>query len=384
MTRSWLMRGSLAVLATLPWAAACASTQDTRIRAAAEAVIQQQDIPGLAIGLTVDGKQHFYSFGVADSRSLRPVTPDTLFELGSVSKTFTATLASWAQARGKLDLQAPTARYLPALDGSAFGGVSLLNLATHSAGGFPLQVPEAIGNETQLLDWLKAWQPQCTPGTCRTYANPSIGMLGVITAKALAVPFGEAMQQQLFPSLGLKDTYIQVPVQALPRYAWGHDKAGAHVRVNPGLLADEAYGVKSSARDLLHYVQVNLGHPLADKALQAAVQATRTGYYRRGEFTQDLIWEQYAYPPALQTLLDGNDNRMLQTFPVTALQPPLAPQAGAWVNKTGSTNGFGAYVAFIPQQRVGVVILANRNYPNSERVKLARTIIDAARSHRVQ
>jgi len=92
--------------------------------------------------------------------------------------------------------------------------------------------------------------------------------------------------------------------------------------------------------------------------------------------TQALVWEQYAYPVALQDLLTGNASAMvLESQPTAPISPPLPPQDDVWVNKTGSTNGFGAYLAFIPAKRLGIVILANRYYPNEARVKLAYRIL---------
>ncbi|MDD0977140.1 class C beta-lactamase [Pseudomonas fontis] len=358
---------------------ATAADLDSVVNAAARKLMAEQHIPGLAVGVIVDGQQHLYTFGHADQASGQAVTADTLFEIGSISKTFTATLAAYAQANGKLDLQAPVARYLPELQGRPFGDVRLLNLATHTSGGFPLQVPDAVQNHAQLMDYLKAWKPTYPTGTYRTYANPSIGMLAVIAAKALDTPFQLLMEQQVFPRLGLNNTFIRVPADKQASYAWGYDKAGAAVRVSPGVLADEAYGVKTSVRDLLHFVEVNLGAPLADKALASAVNTTHTGYFNTGAMVQDLVWEQYSYPVALQTLIDGNGNSWaLQSHPVTALTPPMAPRQDVWINKTGATNGFGAYVAFVPAKRMGVVLLANSNYPNEQRVRLAHEILSAA------
>lgn len=345
---------------------------DDQVRLAAQQVMRDNAIPGLAIAITDQGKQYFYEFGVADKATGQAVSRDTLFELGSISKTFTATLAARAQIDGKLSLSAKTGDYLPELAGTPFGELGLVNLATHNNGGMPLQVPDGIANQAQLFDWLRQWQPQHRPDTWRAYANPSIGMLGVITARQLGTPFVTAMQDQLLPALGLTHSFIRVPAGQQALYAWGYDRNDAAVRVNPGVLADEAYGMKSSSRDLLRYVEAHLGRVPLAAPLQQALEQTRQGYYRRGAMTQDLVWEQYDYPLALQTLLDGNDNGYaLAGSEVSALRPPLAPRSQVWVNKTGATNGFGAYVAFVPAQQRGVVLLANRNYPNGERVKLA-------------
>lgn len=346
-----------------------------KIDAAAQALMREYAVPGLAIAITRDGRHEFHTYGVASRHTQAPVSADTLFEVGSISKTYTATLATYAQALGKLSLTDSPARFLPALQGSEFAKLNLIHLGTHTGGGFPLQVPDAVRNDAQLMDYLKAWTPQYAAGTVRTYANPSIGMLGVVAAKSLDQPFTAAMEKTLFPKLGLSHTYINVPAARMGDYAQGYNKQDAPVRVNPGVLAAEAYGVKTSARDLIRFVDVNMGKT-DDATLRRAVAQTHVGYYRVGEMTQDLAWEQLAYPATLDALLAANAGTLnSQSHPAVALTPPQAPRDDVWINKTGSTNGFGGYVAFVPQRKLGVVILANKNYPNEARVRLAYLIL---------
>lgn len=92
--------------------------------------------------------------------------------------------------------------------------------------------------------------------------------------------------------------------------------------------------------------------------------------------TQGLGWESYAYPVALDSLLEGNSLEVvLEANPASPLSPPLPPRQEALYNKTGATNGFGAYVAFVPSQQLGIVLLANRNYPNQARIQAAHHIL---------
>lgn len=366
------------VLTGMTQAAEAEPVSTFNVQAVASQVMQQYNIPGMAIAITANGEQHFYNYGIASKDTRQPVSSDTLFELGSISKTFTATLASYAQATGKLSLQDHPGQYLPRLKGSAFDKVTLMHLATHTAGGFPLQVPNEVQSNDQLMAYLQAWQPQYPAGSKRTYANPSIGMLGMITASALGMPFEQAMQQQLFPKLGLSNSYLTVPAETMKRYAQGYNKQDAPVRLQGGVLGNEAYGMKSSSQDLLRFVEANLKPDKVESALAQAIADTHVGYFKVGAMTQDLVWEQYPYPTTLETLQEGNSNRMAyETQPASPISPPLKAQQDVWINKTGSTNGFGGYMAFIPQKRLGIVILANKNYPNEARVKLAYEILRA-------
>jgi beta-lactamase class C len=342
------------------------------------AMMRHDQIPGVAVGVIVDGKPMVFNYGLASLETRRPVTGATLFELGSVSKTFTATLTAWAQVNHQLSLTDHVDQHLPALRGSPFGRVSLLNLGTHTPGGLPLQVPDEIHNDQQLIAYFKAWQPTYVPGTQRTYTNPGIGTLGLITAQSMGQDFTALVEQRLFPALGLKNSFIDVPPGRAGDYAQGYTKDGKPIRMAGGELAPEAYGVKATAADMLRFVEANMKQLDLDAPLQRAIVATHTGYFKAGPMTQDLIWEQYPYPVTLSALRVGNGPAMgRDATPVTAFDPPLAPMDNAWINKTGSTNGFGSYVAFVPAKRIGIVILANRNFPIADRVVAAYRILNA-------
>ncbi len=360
------------------------AADDARLKAITDAaikpVMEKNGIPGLAVGISVDGENHVFTYGVMSKTTGQPVTPQTLFELGSISKTFTVTLSTYAETQGKLSLSGKVEDYLPSMKGKPFGDVTLMHLGTHTAGGFPLQVPDNVKTEPQLLAYLKAWKPAYKAGTHRTYANPSIGMLGYVTAKAMGQSYDSAMQDVLFPALGLKSTFTVVPKAKMADYAQGYKRTGEPARMTPAILSSEAYGVRSTATDMIRFVNANMGLEKLDGKLQQAITNTHTGYFSVGAMTQDMIWEQYAYPAALKTLIETNSGALLKTVPVSEISPPMKPRRDVFINKTGSTNGFGAYVAFIPEQKLGIVILANKNYPNEDRVAVAYEILNGLKS----
>lgn len=373
---------ALCVCASLPIRVAADATDSHVESAVAQTIgplMKRYAIPGMAVGIIVAGHPYVFNYGVASNATGAAIGNDTLFEIGSVTKTFTATLASYARVKGKLSLTDSVSTYLPSLRGSAFGRVTLLELGTHTPGGLPLQVPLDVTGEAQLLRYLQNWKPPYSPGTQRVYSNVGIGLLGVITAKSMNEPFKELMEGTLFPALGMTHSFLDVPPAQMANYARGYTDEGKPIRMQPGVLGEQAYGIRTTAGDLVRYLEANM-HMLdvSDDVSRAIVQ-THTGYFHAGPLTQDLIWEQYAYPAALDTLLAGNAATMLfDAHAASPIEPPLPPRDDVVLNKTGSTNGFSAYVAFVPGKKLGIVLLANKSYPIAARVRAANAIMAEA------
>lgn len=362
-------------------AASWAADDSVRISAAVDAAIRplmaQHDIPGVAVAVTVDGQPMFFNYGVASREENTPVSEGTLFELGSISKVFTATMATYAQALGKLSLDDHPGKYMPLLKGSAIDKASVLHLGTYTAGGLPQQVPDEVKTDEQMPGYFRQWKADAAPGKQRRYSNPSLGLFGHLTALALKEDFADVMEGRIFPQLGLKHSYVRVPQSAMADYAWGYDKVNKPRRVKPDVFAAQSYGVKSSAADMIRFVQANIDPSRLAGNMRRAVEATQVGYFAVGQMVQGLGWEQYPYPVKLDRLLAGNSTTMaLEPNAAIQLTPPQAPSGPTLFNKTGSTGGFSNYAAFVPEKKIGIVLLANKSVPVSDRIKAAHAILE--------
>ena len=341
-------------------------------------LMNAQAIPGMAVAVIYQGQPHYFTFGKADVAANKPVTPQTLFELGSISKTFTGVLGGDAIARGEIALGDPVAKYWPELTGKQWQSIRMLDLATYTAGGLPLQVPDEVTDTASLLRFYQNWQPQWKPGTTRLYANASIGLFGALAVKPSGMSYEQAMTTRVFKPLKLDHTWINVPKAEEAHYAWGY-REGKAVHVSPGMLDAEAYGVKTNVKDTASWVIANMKpDSLQAPSLKQGIALAQSRYWRVGAMYQGLGWEMLNWPVDAKTVVGGSDNKVaLAPLPVAEVNPPAPPVKASWVHKTGSTGGFGSYVAFIPEKQLGIVMLANKSYPNPARVEAAYRILDA-------
>ena len=344
-------------------------------------LMDEYGVAGMAVGVIYNGKNYENYYGVRSKDTNGSVNSQTIFELGSLSKTFTAISGTYAKNQGKISFDDQPGKYVPALKNSEINKVNLLELLTFTSGNLPLQFPDNIKTDKQILEYFKKWKVKNPPGTYREYSNPSIGLFGYLTAKSMDVPFSSLLEEIIFPQLNLKHTYVNVPEAQKTNYAFGYDENNKPVRVNPGPLSDEAYGVKSKLPDMLKFVNSNLNIDKNSPAMKKSILDTHKGYFKVADsgMTQALGWEMFSYPTTSEILQASNSKQILMgSNPVVKV---LSQPKSKVFHKTGSTNGFGAYVLFIPEEGFGLVMLMNKKIPNVDRIKAAYNVFETLKNN---
>ncbi|MER7764277.1 serine hydrolase domain-containing protein [Streptomyces sp. NPDC097619] len=278
---------------------------------------------------------------------------DTLFEIGSVTKVFTALTLARLTVEGAVGLDDPLAALLPA--GSSVpsrGGepITLRHLATHTSGlprlpkGMLLKAllrpttpdPYADCTAERLLDGLARTRLGAVPGRRFRYSNLGAGLLGLGLARRAGTPYGDLVRQVVCDPLGMADTVVEADGDRAARLAVGHDRRGRPVA--PWRLADlaGAGALRGTAADLVSFVRAQYGP--APAGLAEAVALTRAGRHRTG--------------PVSWAHLGWMGHR---------LHPRQGGHTQIWHN--GGTGGFSSFVGFGPEERVAVVVLSNTQRP---------------------
>ena len=343
-------------------------------------LLEKYDVPGMAVGVIQNNKKYEMYYGLQSVQDKKAVNSSTIFELGSVSKLFTATAGGYAKNKGKISFDDTPGKYWKELKNTSIDQVNLLQLATYTSGNLALQFPDEVQTDQQVLTFFKDWKPKNPIGEYRQYSNPSIGLFGKVVALSMNKPFDQVLEKTIFPALGLKHSYVNVAKTQMQNYAFGYNQENQPIRVNPGPLdapayGVPAYGVKSTLPDMLSFIHANLNPQKYPADIQRAINETHQGFYQVNTMYQALGWEEFSYPATLQTLLDSNSEQIvMKPNKVTAISKEPSVKM---YHKTGSTNGFGTYVVFIPKENIGLVMLTNKRIPNEERIKAAYAVLNA-------
>jgi CubicO group peptidase (beta-lactamase class C family) len=303
-------------------------------------------VPGMAIGVLQDGRFDTFGFGVTSLETGQPVTAETLFQIGSITKVYTATLVMRLVEDGHLDLDTPVATYLPDLrlaDLEAQRSVTLRHLLTHTSG---LEgdrfVDYGMGDDAlqKAIAEFHSLRQLTPPGTLWSYCNTGFNLAGAVVEQSTGTPFETAMRERLLGPLGASRSFFFAHEAITYPVAVGHEQktpeaAPEVVRPYPvPRCINPAGGLIVTVGDLLRFATLHL----------------------------------------CDGLVGGT--RLLHESSVRSMQQPQAQAANfadalglGWIVRTiegrtvighwGTTNGFRAQVVLVPGTGFAMAMLSN-------------------------
>jgi CubicO group peptidase (beta-lactamase class C family) len=227
-------------------------------------------VPGVAAGVWAGGREVYACRGVTSIENPLPVDPDTVFVLGSVTKTFTATAVMRLVAEGKVDLEAPVRRYVPEFtlrDERAAAAITVLNLLNHTAGlDWRMSAETGEGDDALALYVAKMAQsePIAPPGVRASYSQVGYNLAGRVIEKVTGLSFERAIASLLLEPVGLSHTFFFAADVMTRRFAVGHnlgkDGTLSVARQWKDTRANNPGGdAGSSVADLLRWARFHLG-----------------------------------------------------------------------------------------------------------------------------
>jgi CubicO group peptidase (beta-lactamase class C family) len=307
-------------------------------------VAEKKDV-GIVVGLVDEHGSTVVSCGSMNADSDREVNGDTLFGIGSITKTFTALLLQDMVDRREMRLHDPVANYLPhSVKVPEFCGrqITLLDLATHTSGLplFPdnfdtnhLDEPWAGYSVEKLYAFVSGCRLNWKPGTKYEYSTVGMALLGQAIARKAGTNYEALVLTRICQPLGMASTRITLTPTLTERLARGYKSGSAVPTPDWGVLMAGA-GLHSTANDLLKYLSANLG--LNHSELTPLMEKTHAARF-------------HAY---LSTDNDLHTDVALGWMVTSGLR-------GEIIQHGGLSGGFISFVGFDPNWRHGVVVWSN-------------------------
>lgn len=302
-------------------------------------ILAADEAPGLVIGIETPQGREFFAYGrVRDGQDVAP-DEHTLFEIGSITKTFTALALADMAARGEVSLAQPVEELLPPdvkVPRRGEGPITLEHLATHSSGlprmpsnfapANPLD-PYADYTQDRLYAYLtKRAERKGKSDPSWSYSNLGMGLLGHALARKAGTTYEQLVAERICQPLGLDETTITLDDEQQPRFAQGHNSDGAPTSAWALGSLEGAGALRASADDLLDYLAAHV--QLRETPLATPIAEVERPRLRIDQRQQSgLAW--------------------------------LLSDQGL-VSHNGQTGGYHASAIGSPSERVAVVVLANQ------------------------
>jgi D-alanyl-D-alanine carboxypeptidase len=321
-------------------------TQD-RMNEVVIKVMQEKHIPGLSIAVSMPGGKIIEkSYGLANVEYKQPVETDSIFEIGSISKTFTAVGIMMLQEEGRLSVSDRITKYFPQYPG--WNEITLKHLLQHTSG-----VRDVTDVEPFKSNQSKGWTPQevvagvarepldFEPGQKAKYSNTGCIILGLVIEKISGISYGDFLAAKITKPLGMAHTALGSNSALIAKRVSGYAYAGSLMNAEYAslLLPYASGGILSTPSDLIKLAKVFRGEAL---------------------LSEKSIREMFS--PALLnngTRYESNDPGLKLTFGYSldsiVLKERVIPA------KTGGISGFNSFFAYFPESQTMVAVTANLN-----------------------
>lgn len=307
-----------------------------RVSQAAKSRVAAGEYPVLVIGVVDGSRSHVYTFGnLADGKA---PNKNTVFEIGSVTKTFTATMLAEAVLAGEDKLNEPVAKLLPSFSVPSRDGkyITLGNLAEQHSGlpRLPNNMhpsdpnnPYADYDAAKLKAFLASYKLTRDPGSKYEYSNLGVGLLGYALARQNGTTYGALIKTRILRPLGMQLSGVTITPAMHKHLAIGHNALGKPTENWDLDVLAGAGALKSTGADMLRYLEANMG--VAKTPLDAAMGFAREPRMPVGNEKIGLVW---------MTRYDKDGDVV-------------------WHN--GMTGGYASFLGFTADGKHGVVVLTN-------------------------
>ncbi len=337
------------------------------IERAFQGFVQRQQMPGAVVGVIIDGELAFVKVaGVREKTNNAPVTPETVFRIASMTKSFTAMAILKLRDEGKLSLEDPVAKYVPELKDLAYPTsdsqtLNIRHLLTHSE-GFPEDNPwgdrQLAQSDQTMRTWMRNGIPFSTsPGSEFEYSNYGFAILGQIVAKASGRPYADYVRDNILKPLGMNATTFEMSAVPKDQIALGYRLENNTYQPEP-ILAHGSFGAMgglwTTAPDLARYVAFLMSaFPPRDEPDNGPIK-------RSSAREMQQVWRM-STGGVFRPAVDG----------------PIQYNAGGYgyglgisqdcrfthsVAHGGGLPGYGSLMRWLPEHGVGLIAMSNLTY----------------------
>jgi len=313
---------------------------DKNIDSVARKYIQKANTVGLSIGILKNGVVTTYNYGETARGNHTLPDANTLFEIGSITKTFTSTLLAYYVNEGKVKLDDPIAKYLPdsVAANKELQGITLTMLSNHTS-GLP-RLPDNFDNHSSstedpykdytkkyLFDYLKTAKLASKPGKQYAYSNLAVGLLGTILEQVSGKTFEQMVQQIITQPLNMQSTAQTLNLKQQNKFVKVYNESGKETSPWHFDVLAPCGSLKSTVNDLLTYVKAEMTP--TDTKLSKAMELTHQVTHTQKDLKLGLAWH---------IIVINNV---------------------AYYFHNGGTYGCSSFLVFNPEKKLAVVVLSN-------------------------